>query len=175
MDYATPNRSAFGSLSVFLLSETRFARSTAFSMSSDLAGRVRGVKIARCPLRTLPGPRRGRFNESGNVLTLAPIADASVSRKGADENFGNSTQLHVANDGGWELQLLLLLDLALVAESFGPVVGVATLSMNSALESDSCGATSTANLCRSCEGNLCAPSRHLCRSRRHQQRSSNPR
>ena len=63
------------------------------------------------------------------MLTLAPIADASVSRKGADENFGNSKPLYVDNDGGGELQSLLLLDLALVAASFGPVVGVATLSL----------------------------------------------
>ena len=75
------------------------------------------------------------------MLTLAPIADASVSRKGADENFGNSKQLYVANDGGGELQSLLLLDLALVAESFGPVVGVAAMSVYSASDSDSGAAT----------------------------------
>ena len=40
MDYAAPNRSAFGSLSAFLSSEARPARSTAFSMSSNSVGRV---------------------------------------------------------------------------------------------------------------------------------------
>ena len=37
--------------------------------------------------------------------------------------------------------MLLLFDLALVAESFGPVVAVATLSVYSASDSSSAGAT----------------------------------
>ena len=83
----------------------------------------------------------GRFDESGNVLTLAPIMDASVSRKRGDENFGNSKRLYVANDGGGEWQSLLLFDLSLVAESFGPVVGVAMLSVYLTWGSDSVWAT----------------------------------
>ena len=79
----------------------------------------------------------GRFDESGNVLTLAPIADVSVSQKGGDKNVGDSNRLYVANDGGREWQSLLLFVLALVAKSFGTVVGVAALSVYSAWDSDS--------------------------------------
>ena len=63
---------------------------------------------------------------------MAPITDASVSQKEGNENFGNSKRLNIANGGGGEWQLLLLFDLALFAELFGPVVGVATLSVYSA-------------------------------------------
>ena len=60
----------------------------------------------------------GRFNESGNVLTLDPIADASVSRKGGDKNFGDSKRMYVANNGGRECQWQLLLPFVLD----GPVI-----------------------------------------------------
>ena len=81
----------------------------------------RGASGLRGATRRAHG-RMGRFGESGNVLTLVPVADASVSRKGGDENCGDSKRLYVANDGGGEGQSLLPLDLALVAESFGPVI-----------------------------------------------------
>ena len=42
----------------------------------------------------------------------------------------------LANDGDEDWQSLLLFDLALVAKSFGPVVGVATLSVYSASNSN---------------------------------------
>ena len=67
---------------------------------------------------------------------MALMADASVSRKEGDENFGDSKRLYVTNDGGGECQSLLPFDLALFAKSLGPVVGVATLSVYSALGSD---------------------------------------
>ena len=72
---------------------------------------------------------------------MAPITDASVSQKGGNENFGNSKRLYIANGGGGEWQLLLLFDLALVANSFEPVVGVTTLSVYWALGSNSGGST----------------------------------
>ena len=56
-------------------------------------------------------------------MTLVPIADASVSRKGGDENCGDSKRLYVANDGGGEGQSLLPFDLALITKSFGPFIG----------------------------------------------------
>ena len=52
-------------------------------------------------------------------------------------NFGNSKRLYVANNGGTEWQSLLLLDLALVADLFVPIVGVAAMSVYSVSESDS--------------------------------------
>ena len=52
-----------------------------------------------------------------------------VSRKGRNDNFGDSKRLYVANDGGGEWQSLLPFVLALVAESFEPDVGMATLSV----------------------------------------------
>ena len=51
-------------------------------------------------VRTLPHNRRGRFDESGNPLTLALIAVASVSQKGGDKNIDNFKRLYVANDDG---------------------------------------------------------------------------
>ena len=55
------------------------------------------------------------------MLTLVPIADASVSQNEDDKNFGNSKQLYIANDGGGRWQLLMMLNLALVTESSGSV------------------------------------------------------
>ena len=75
------------------------------------------------------------------MLILTPVADTSVSRKGGDENFGDSKPLYVTNNDGGEWQSLLLFDLALVAESFAPIVGVATLSVYSLSDSNSAGAT----------------------------------
>ena len=75
------------------------------------------------------------------MLTIAPIADASVSWKGGDKNVGKSNRLYVTNDGSGEWQLLLLFNLHLVAESFGPVVGLATLIVYSASDSHLEGAT----------------------------------
>ena len=43
-NYAAPERSASGSLSGFLSSEARSARSTAFSMSNNSVGRVQELK-----------------------------------------------------------------------------------------------------------------------------------
>ena len=57
--------------------------------------------------------RRGQFDESSNVLTLAPIADTSVSQKRPDDTFRDLKRLHVTNNGGGEWQSLLLFDLAL--------------------------------------------------------------
>ena len=82
----------------------------------------RGASGLRGAARRAHG-RMGRFSELGNVLTLVPIADASVSRKGGDENCGDSKRLYVANNGGGELKSLLPFDLVLVTESFGPVIG----------------------------------------------------
>ena len=42
----------------------------------------------------------GRFDKSGNVLTLDPIADASISQKGGDEDVGNSKRMYATNYGG---------------------------------------------------------------------------
>ena len=63
------------------------------------------------------------------MLTLASIGDASVSWKGGDKNFDDSKRLYIAKGGGGEWQSLMLFNLDLVAESFGPVVSVATLSV----------------------------------------------
>ena len=52
--------------------------------------------------QTLHHNCRERFGESGNVLTLALVADASVSRKGANKNFDDSKRLYVTNDDGGE-------------------------------------------------------------------------
>ena len=69
---------------------------------------------------TLHQDRRGWFDESGNVLTLSAMEDASVSLKGGDKNVGDSKRLYIANDGGREWQSLLLFDLALVADHSDP-------------------------------------------------------
>ena len=92
-------------------------------------------------VRTLPHNRRGRFDESGNPLTLALIAVASVSQKGGDKNIDNFKRLYVANDDGRGWQSLLLFDLAIFTKSFGPVMGVVTLSVCLASGSDSDAAT----------------------------------
>ena len=50
-------------------------------------------------------------------------------QKGGDENSGDSKRMYVANDDNGKLQSLLMFDLAFVAKSFGPVLGVAPLSV----------------------------------------------
>ena len=86
------------------------------------------------PMTTAPTPHpesKGVFNDSGDILTLTVFADASVSQRDGDENFGDNERLNVENDpygGGMrERQSLLLFDLTFVAKSFGNVVGKATL------------------------------------------------
>ena len=61
---------------------------------STSVGQPRG----RTEAPNLHDDRRGRFDESSNVLTLAPITYVSVSRKRSDETFGDSKRLHVTNN-----------------------------------------------------------------------------
>ena len=63
-----------------------------------------GIPVAALVMAalTLHPNCRGRCDESVNVLTLDPIADESVSRKGGDKNFGSSRRPDVANNSGGE-------------------------------------------------------------------------
>lgn len=88
------------------------------------------------PMTTAPTPHpesKGVFNDSGDILTLTVFADASVSQRDGDENFGDNERLNVENDpyggGTRERQSLLLFDLTFVAKTFGNIVGKATLRL----------------------------------------------
>ena len=61
--------------------------------------------------------------------------------KGGDKNFGESKRLYVANNSNGKWQSLLLFNLSLVPNLFGPVVSAAMLGLYSAWGSDSVWAT----------------------------------
>ena len=97
------------------------------------------------PVTAAPTPHpdsRGVLDDSGDILTLTVFADASVSQRGGDVNFGEENRLNVENDlnrGTKQRQSLLLFDLTFVAESFKNTVGKATLSIYLVIGSDSGG------------------------------------
>ncbi|KAL3810584.1 hypothetical protein ACHAXA_002448 [Cyclostephanos tholiformis] len=97
------------------------------------------------PVTEAPTPHpdsRGVFNDSGDILTLTVFADASVSQKEGDVNFGADERLNVENDldrGTQQRQSLLLFDLTFVAESFKKTFGRATLRIYLVIGSDSGG------------------------------------
>lgn len=82
---------------------------------------------------------KGVFDASGDVLTLAVLADASISEREEDTNFGESKRLNVAHNDGKQRQSLLLFDLTFAAKSFGPVIGRAILSIYFVAIGDSSG------------------------------------
>ena len=85
---------------------------------------------------------KGVFDESGKILTLTTLSDASVSSKYPDENDGiESKRLNIAHDpdnSSRERQALLLYDLGYVAKSLD-VVSLAKLRIYLAVGSDTTG------------------------------------
>ena len=75
-----------------------------------------------------PRKSKGRFNDAGDILTLIPYADATVSQQNKVENFGEFPILRIDKPDN-SMQSLLLFDLTLVAESFGAVIGTAILRL----------------------------------------------
>ena len=76
------------------------AAATGVPMPDSPAGVPAASPVTAAP--TLNRNCRGQFNNSGNVLTLAPIADTSVSQKEDNKNVDDSKRLYVVNDGGRE-------------------------------------------------------------------------
>mmetsp|Transcript_20130 Transcript_20130/g.43719 ORF Transcript_20130/g.43719 Transcript_20130/m.43719 type:complete len:1029 (-) Transcript_20130:138-3224(-) len=82
------------------------------------------------------------FDETGEILTLAALADTSVSYNNEDENFGDTKRLNVVYDpdgNSKEKQSLLLFGLNFVAQSFGDIIGKATLRIYSVTGSSDSG------------------------------------
>lgn len=90
-------------------------------------------------------PTAGDLNKAANasIITLATVADSTVSQKDDDANFGDSKRLNVEHDADGntskERQALLKFDLSSAAESFGGNGGKATLHIFSVVGSKSGG------------------------------------
>ena len=69
---------------------------------------------------------QGRLDETGKVLTIVAVEDATISQKNEKANYGDSARLFVDNSQDAEMHALILFDLSYVEQSIN-MIGKAML------------------------------------------------
>lgn len=64
---------------------------------------------------------QGRLDETGKIMTIVAMADATVSQRNEKENFGDSPRLYVDSSLDAEIQALILFDLSYVEQSINAI------------------------------------------------------